>query len=115
MFIYVKFFLTSRLPIELLEKLKKVILNKFYCRNIQDSRKAMWLICFLFTLLWITTCFSGLAIYSKYYNCDPLLQKRITLSEMLMPLYVMDTMSNIPGLAGIFVAGNTFANRLIVI
>jgi len=86
--------------------LKKVVLNKFYFRNIQDSRKAMWLTCFILILLWISTCFSGLAIYSRYHNCDPLLQNRITSSEMLMPLYVMDTMSDIPGLPGIFVAGN---------
>jgi len=98
-----------------LKKLKKVALNKFYFRNIQASRRAMWLTCLILTLLWITTCFSGLAIYSRYHNCDPLLQKRITSSDMLMPLYVMDTMSDISGLPGLFIAGDTFANRLILI
>jgi len=88
-------------------KLKKT-LNKFCFRNMQASRRAMWLSLPILILLWITICFSGLAIYSKYYNCDPLLEKRITSSNMLMPLYVMETMSNIPGLPGLFVAGNTF-------
>jgi hypothetical protein len=27
---------------------------------------------------------------------------------MLMPLYVMDSMSNMPGLPGLFIAGNIF-------
>lgn len=46
-------------------------------------------------------------MYSRYHNCDPFLQKRITSPDMLMPLYVMDTMSNLPGLPGLFVAGKT--------
>ncbi|XP_025073506.1 putative sodium-dependent multivitamin transporter [Pogonomyrmex barbatus] len=74
-------------------------------KNIQASRTAMWLSWPILTLLSFTTCFSGLAIYSRYHNCDPFLQKRITSPDMLMPLYVMDTMSNIPGLPGLFVAG----------
>jgi len=90
------------------------IINKFYFRNMQASQRAMWLSWPILTLLSITTCFSGLAIYSKYHNCDPFLQKRITSPDMLMPLYVMDMMSSIPGLPGLFVAGNIFiSNRLI--
>ena len=74
------------------------------------SQKAMWLSWPILSLLSITTCFSGLAMYSKYHNCDPFLKKRISSPDMLMPLYVMDTVSNIPGLPGIFVAGNTFSS-----
>ncbi|KAG5308544.1 SC5A8 protein, partial [Pseudoatta argentina] len=74
-------------------------------KNMKAAQRAMWLSWPILSLLSITTCFSGLAIYSKYHNCDPFLKKRITSSDMLMPLYVMDTMSNIPGLPGIFAAG----------
>ncbi|XP_011171988.2 putative sodium-dependent multivitamin transporter [Solenopsis invicta] len=74
-------------------------------RNMKDSQTAMWLSWPILTLLSFTTCFSGLAIYSKYHKCDPFLQKRITSPDMLMPLFVMDTMSKMPGLPGLFVAG----------
>ncbi|XP_018354036.1 PREDICTED: putative sodium-dependent multivitamin transporter [Trachymyrmex septentrionalis] len=74
-------------------------------KNMQAAQKAVWLSCPIIILLLIIICFSGLAIYSRYYNCDPFLEKRITSPDMLMPLYVMDTMSNISGLPGLFIAG----------
>ncbi|EFN89062.1 putative sodium-dependent multivitamin transporter [Harpegnathos saltator] len=74
-------------------------------KNIKAAQRTLWLSWPFLTILSITTCFSGLAIYSKYYNCDPILQKRITTPDMLMPLYVMDTMSDMPGLPGLFIAG----------
>ncbi|XP_011699582.1 PREDICTED: putative sodium-dependent multivitamin transporter isoform X2 [Wasmannia auropunctata] len=74
-------------------------------KNMQSSQRAIWLSLPILILIMTTSCFSGLAIYSRYHNCDPFLKKRITSSDMLMPLYVMDTMSNIPGLPGLFVAG----------
>ncbi|KMQ89707.1 sodium-dependent multivitamin transporter, partial [Lasius niger] len=74
-------------------------------KNIQASQQALWLSWPILTILSVTTCFSGLAMYSKYHNCDPSLQKRISSPDMLMPLYVMDTMSDIPGLPGLFIAG----------
>ncbi|XP_071873914.1 putative sodium-dependent multivitamin transporter isoform X1 [Bombus fervidus] len=74
-------------------------------RDIKAAQKALWLAWPILSILSMTTCFSGLAIYSKYYKCDPLLQKRISSTDMLMPLYVMDTMSDKPGLPGLFIAG----------
>ncbi|XP_072762274.1 putative sodium-dependent multivitamin transporter [Anoplolepis gracilipes] len=74
-------------------------------KNIQASQKALWLSWPILSVLSLTTCFSGLAIYSKYHTCDPTRQGRISSPDMLMPLYVMDTMSNIPGLPGLFIAG----------
>ncbi|XP_015592267.1 putative sodium-dependent multivitamin transporter [Cephus cinctus] len=74
-------------------------------RNLKSAQIAMWLNWPILAFLSICTCFSGLAIYSKYYNCDPVSEGRISSTDMLMPLYVMDTMSHIPGLPGLFVAG----------
>ena len=74
-------------------------------RDKKAAQRALWLAWPILMVLSMTTCFSGLAIYSKYYNCDPLTQERISSSDMLMPLYVMETMSDKPGLPGLFIAG----------
>nr|XP_012135725.1 PREDICTED: putative sodium-dependent multivitamin transporter isoform X2 [Megachile rotundata]XP_012135726.1 PREDICTED: putative sodium-dependent multivitamin transporter isoform X2 [Megachile rotundata]XP_012135728.1 PREDICTED: putative sodium-dependent multivitamin transporter isoform X2 [Megachile rotundata]XP_012135729.1 PREDICTED: putative sodium-dependent multivitamin transporter isoform X2 [Megachile rotundata] len=74
-------------------------------KDIKAAQKALWLAWPVLSVLSVTTCFSGLAIYSKYYNCDPMLQKKITSTDMLMPYYVMDNMSDKPGLPGLFIAG----------
>ena len=67
----------------------------------------------------------GLVIYTKYYDCDPLLAKRIEISEQvkhnytlmlilfskliifqnkLYPLFVMETLNKTTGLPGLFLA-----------
>ncbi|XP_011686227.1 PREDICTED: putative sodium-dependent multivitamin transporter [Wasmannia auropunctata] len=74
-------------------------------KNMQTSQRTVCLTWPILVLFFITISFSGLAIYSKYHNCDPILKKRIISPDMLMPLYVMDTMSNMPGVPGLFVAG----------
>ncbi|XP_014206986.1 putative sodium-dependent multivitamin transporter [Copidosoma floridanum] len=74
-------------------------------KNIKSARVAYWVNVFMLSCLSILTCFSGLALYSHYYECDPKVTKRIGSMDMLMPLYVMDTLSSIPGVPGLFVAG----------
>lgn len=44
-------------------------------------------------------------MFSKYANCDPILAGRISSTDMLMPLYVLDAVGHIPGLPGLFIAG----------
>lgn len=57
------------------------------------------------SIMSLTLCFSGLAIYTKYRRCDPLEAGRISSNDQLMPLYVMDTLSAYPGVPGLFIAG----------
>lgn len=53
-------------------------------------------------LLAIMSIFSGLVIYGKYRNCDPVTLGIIERHDQLMPYYVLDTMSHVPGLTGFF-------------
>lgn len=57
------------------------------------------------SLMSLSLCFSGLAIYTKYRNCDPVAIGRINSNDQLMPLYVMDMLSEYPGVPGLFIAG----------
>lgn len=74
-------------------------------RNLKTAQKSLWLNWPILSLLSFSTSFAGLAIFSKYADCDPLLSKRISSTDQLMPLFVVDTLGHIPGLSGLFVAG----------
>ncbi|KAK7862023.1 hypothetical protein R5R35_002161 [Gryllus longicercus] len=52
-----------------------------------------------------TCCYSGLLIYATYYDCDPLTTKLAAAKDQLLPLLVMRTLGQWPGLPGCFVAG----------
>ncbi|KAJ3640741.1 hypothetical protein Zmor_027284 [Zophobas morio] len=48
--------------------------------------------------------FIGLEIYAKYKECDPLSSKQIQKHEQLLPFFVTQIASNIPGVCGLLVA-----------
>ncbi|XP_038170958.1 sodium-coupled monocarboxylate transporter 1 [Arvicola amphibius] len=57
--------------------------------------------------LWvILTCsvFCGLALYSRYRDCDPWTSKKVSEVDQLMPYLVLDILRNYPGVPGLFVA-----------
>ncbi|XP_031205179.1 sodium-coupled monocarboxylate transporter 1 [Mastomys coucha] len=57
--------------------------------------------------LWvILTCsvFCGLALYSRYHDCDPWTSKKVSEVDQLMPYLVLDILKNYPGVPGLFVA-----------
>jgi len=74
-------------------------------KDLKKSQLALWISWPVLTLLSLSTSFSGLVIYSKYYGCDPLKAGRISAYDQLMPVYVVDSLKNMPGLAGLFFAG----------
>ncbi|XP_015123582.1 putative sodium-dependent multivitamin transporter [Diachasma alloeum] len=73
-------------------------------KSLKSARAALWINWPILTALSVITCFSGLAIFSKYHDCDPIKDQNIK-PDMLMPYYVMDTMSEWPGVPGLFIAG----------
>ncbi|KAK9879608.1 hypothetical protein WA026_006672 [Henosepilachna vigintioctopunctata] len=74
-------------------------------KDLKTAQKALWWNWPILTALSLVTSFSGLAIYSKYYDCDPVATKVISSADQLMPLFVLDSMGHIPALSGLFVAG----------
>ncbi|XP_042549223.1 sodium-coupled monocarboxylate transporter 1 [Dipodomys spectabilis] len=57
--------------------------------------------------LWvILTCsvLCGLALYSRYRECDPWTSKKVSEADQLMPYLVLDILQDFPGVPGLFVA-----------
>ncbi|XP_037081231.1 putative sodium-dependent multivitamin transporter [Pollicipes pollicipes] len=73
--------------------------------RLRRSQLALWLQWPILTLLSLSTSFAGLVIYAFYHGCDPFLAGKVQLPDQLLPRFVMDTMRDIPGLPGLFVAG----------
>lgn len=74
-------------------------------KDLKTAQKALWFNWPILTCLSLSTSFSGLVIFSRYYNCDPITTQQIGSADQLLPYYVVDTMGHIPGLSGLFVAG----------
>lgn len=47
----------------------------------------------------------GLMMYARYKTCDPYMNKKINIYDQILPLYILEVTSNIPGLPGVFIAG----------
>lgn len=49
--------------------------------------------------------FTGLLMYATFYDCDPLTTKLAKAKDQLVPLLAIQTLKDIPGLPGVFMAG----------
>ncbi|XP_050069210.1 sodium-coupled monocarboxylate transporter 1-like [Anopheles maculipalpis] len=73
--------------------------------TLKDARKALkW-----FLIGWISVnvifFMIGMLVYATYYRCDPLTTKLARAKDQLLPLFVMETFADYPGMTGVFVAG----------
>ncbi|XP_026467597.1 sodium-coupled monocarboxylate transporter 1-like [Ctenocephalides felis] len=73
--------------------------------SLRAARRAAWILVVGVALL-ITICsYCGLLMYATYYDCDPLTTKLARVKDQMLPLFVMRTLSGVPGLSGLFIAG----------
>ncbi|XP_026487150.1 sodium-coupled monocarboxylate transporter 2 [Vanessa tameamea] len=61
----------------------------------------------LFSLSWVV----GMALYAVYRYCDPLMSGRIVAPDEVLPFYVQDQFSFLPGMLGLFL-GSLFNGAL---
>ncbi|XP_055539157.1 sodium-coupled monocarboxylate transporter 1 isoform X3 [Wyeomyia smithii] len=73
--------------------------------SLRAAKQALWTFIAGTLFLLGLCCYSGLLIYAKYHDCDPLTTKLAVAKDQLLPLLVMDTLGDYPGLPGLFVAG----------
>jgi len=74
-------------------------------KSVKSAQTALWLQWPILATLSCVTSYAGLVMYAHYKGCDPIKLKRIVKGDQLLPLFVVDTMSDKPGLAGLFITG----------
>ncbi|XP_022901376.2 sodium-coupled monocarboxylate transporter 1-like [Onthophagus taurus] len=70
-----------------------------------DVIKVLCIFSFGLILIGSLTNFMGLVMFTEYENCDPVEAGILNKPDQLLPYYIMDLSKQLPGLAGLFVAG----------
>lgn len=73
--------------------------------NIEVAKKSVWVFAFGLGALKLGAILLGLIVYAKYESCDPVTTGQIKKLDQIVPLFVMEVASKIPGLPGLFIAG----------
>ncbi|XP_035732267.1 putative sodium-dependent multivitamin transporter isoform X1 [Vespa mandarinia] len=74
-------------------------------KNLRASQMALILSAIIMFTLIMTTIFAGLVMYAVYMDCDPMKSGKISSTDKLMPYFVIDKLSYIPGFTGLFISG----------
>ncbi|XP_050704574.1 sodium-coupled monocarboxylate transporter 2-like isoform X3 [Eriocheir sinensis] len=72
--------------------------------TLKTAQGLLWFFLAGLWCLWIMFFFSGLVAYATYSTCDPLTSGKITKADQIIPFLVIDKLSHIPGISGLFVA-----------
>lgn len=73
--------------------------------SMKGARIAIWINLPGLAFLMLICALAGLVMYARYQDCDPLLTKKATAPDQLLPLYVMDILGSLHGIPGLFVSG----------
>ncbi|KAI9577558.1 hypothetical protein GQX74_005020 [Glossina fuscipes] len=73
--------------------------------SLSSARWALAIFCLGVLILMALCAYNGLLIYATYKGCDPLTTKLAKAKDQLLPLFVMNTLGEYPGLTGLFIAG----------
>ncbi|XP_038633886.1 sodium-coupled monocarboxylate transporter 1-like [Scyliorhinus canicula] len=74
------------------------------CKSEREAIKAVMLNSVGVIVLFTVSCLSGLVMYAVYETCDPIKMNRVSTSDQLTPLLVVDLFDQMPGFPGLFVA-----------
>lgn len=73
--------------------------------DIKFAKKSVMIFVVGLSAIKLVSCFGGLIMYAKYQECDPVASGKIQKIDQILPYFVMDVASKIPGLPGLFIAG----------
>ncbi|XP_026478813.1 sodium-coupled monocarboxylate transporter 1 isoform X2 [Ctenocephalides felis] len=73
--------------------------------TLRHSKISVYLFAFGIAILISLCCYTGLLVFAELGSCDPLGSGLVKADDQMLPVYVMQVTKNIPGAAGLFVAG----------
>ncbi|XP_055542485.1 sodium-coupled monocarboxylate transporter 2-like [Wyeomyia smithii] len=72
--------------------------------SIKHARTALWIFCAGFVIITSLNCFTGMIIFAKYFECDPIKVKLVERADKLLPFFVQDVAGSLKGMPGVFIA-----------
>jgi insulin-like growth factor 2 mRNA-binding protein 1 len=73
--------------------------------SLKAGKKSVWMFVTGVITLMMLCSYNGLLMYATYKHCDPLTTKLAKEKDQMLPLFVMETLGELPGLSGLFIAG----------
>lgn len=73
--------------------------------NIKEARLAIAIFAGGMILFISICCYAGLLVYARYWKCDPLISNVVRRDDQFFIVYVMETVGEWKGVAGLFIAG----------
>ncbi|XP_055850583.1 sodium-coupled monocarboxylate transporter 2-like [Episyrphus balteatus] len=85
--------------------------------SLQAARKALLIFTILFLMVTFVNVFTGVLMFSNYFDCDPITVGIVEKPDKMMPFYVQDIVGHLKGMPGVFIScvfsaalGSTSAN-----
>ncbi|XP_066212929.1 sodium-coupled monocarboxylate transporter 1 [Saccopteryx leptura] len=74
------------------------------CKNRFQAKLSLYINLVGLWVILVCVVLCGLALYSRYHDCDPWTNNQVSAPDQLMPYFVLDILQDYPGLPGLFVA-----------
>ncbi|EDW99259.1 sodium-coupled monocarboxylate transporter 2 [Drosophila yakuba] len=72
--------------------------------SLAHARRSLVLFGFGFILIMFFNCFTGIVMYSRFHDCDPLQSGHVSKVDKMVPYFVQDTVGNLWGMPGVFIS-----------
>ena len=73
--------------------------------SLASAKKALYFAIPGYTIILSLVCLTGVVMYARFYDCDPMLTGRVTRPDQILPFFVLDIFEdNYKGLPGAFVS-----------
>ncbi|XP_052835315.1 sodium-coupled monocarboxylate transporter 2 [Drosophila gunungcola] len=72
--------------------------------SLGHARRALVLFGFGFILIMFFNCFTGVVIYARFHDCDPLEAGHVSKVDKMVPYFVQDTVGQLWGMPGVFIS-----------
>ncbi|KAH8311678.1 hypothetical protein KR044_007448 [Drosophila immigrans] len=72
--------------------------------SLAHARRSLVLFGFGFILIMTFNCYTGIVMYARYHDCDPLSLGTVSKLDKMVPYLVQDVMGHLTGMPGVFIS-----------
>ncbi|XP_034662722.1 sodium-coupled monocarboxylate transporter 2 [Drosophila subobscura] len=72
--------------------------------SLKHARRSLWIFGLGFVVIMFFNCFTGIVIYSRFHDCDPIQSGHVSKVDKMVPYFVQDTVGHLRGMPGVFIS-----------